>query len=76
MYGKQTYYAGVKNELKLDRSVLSVVSLHAAGDDKAYWQSRSPEERLQAIQMNRQAAYGKPSATGRLQRILEVAKRS
>ena len=64
----------MKDELRVNRTALSVASLHDAGDD-AYWQSRTPEERLMAIQINRQAAYGKPSATGRLQRILEVVKR-
>ena len=64
----------MKDGMKVNRTVLSVASLHDASDD-AYWQSRTPEERLMAIQINRQAAYGKSSATGRLQRILEVVKR-
>ena len=64
----------MKDELKVDRKTLSVASLHDSNDD-AYWQTRTPEERLRAIQINRQAAYGKPNATGRLQRVLEVVKR-
>ncbi len=52
-----------------------VVVLHAQGegpDEKAYWASRTPEERLQALEMMRQIDYGYDPATARLQRILEV----
>jgi hypothetical protein len=65
----------MQDDLKVNRRVLSVIGLHDSSDDDAYWQTRTPEERLRAIQINRQAAYGKSNATGRLQRILEVVKR-
>ena len=64
----------MKGELRVDRKALSVASLHGSSDD-AYWQSRPPADRIRAIQINRQAAYGKSNATGRLQRVLEVVKR-
>ena len=60
-------------ELKVDRSVLSLSTFKDKKDGQ-YWLSRTPIERLQAIQINRQAAYGKSNASGGLQRVLEVAK--
>jgi hypothetical protein len=61
---------------RLDRSVIRVFSSHADADaaDKAYWLSRSPHERLRHMEMLRRMNYG-PSATARLQRILEFASR-
>ncbi len=61
---------------KMDKTAFSVVSLHDESDEKAYWLSKMPEERLQALEFLRQIAYDyDPSAT-RLQRILTVAKRA
>jgi hypothetical protein len=61
--------------MKLDRTKLSVVDFRDS-QDKEYWMKLSPEGRLQALQINRQAAYGKPNASGRLQRVLEIAERT
>ena len=63
-----------KLKMRIDRNALSVVSRQSASD-REYWLSVSPMERLQAIQINRQAAFGESNASGRLQRILEIAKR-
>ena len=68
------YYEGVQIEMKMDRNRLSVVTLRESDDD-AYWQSCTATDRLRAMQINRQVAYGKSNATGRLQRVLEVVKR-
>jgi hypothetical protein len=59
-----------------DKSTFSVVSLAEADDDKQYWRSKSAHERLQAVERMRQVIYGYPPATGRLQRIFEVAERA
>jgi hypothetical protein len=61
------------DQLKLDRSAFEVVSLAQEGDDRAYWLSKTPEERLQAAEIMRQIIYGYDPATTRLQRIFEVA---
>ena len=57
----------------MDRAKLSIVSLKDSSD-RQYWAGKSPVERLQAIQIDRQAAYGKSNASGRLQRILEIVE--
>ncbi|MDA3850815.1 MAG: hypothetical protein PF447_06050 [Spirochaetaceae bacterium] len=60
--------------MKQDRSAFSISHLH--DNDDAYWHSRTPEERLEALQLNRQVAYGESEASQGLQRVLEIIKRS
>lgn len=57
---------------KLDRSTFSVVPLEDSDNDLEYWLSRTPQERLAAIELNRRMVYGHDRATSRLQRVLEV----
>ena len=61
--------------MKVDRQIITVSTLHDKSDDE-YWHSRTPIERLVALQINRQAAYGESNASKGLQRVLEVIKRS
>jgi hypothetical protein len=57
---------------RVDRTALSVAKLtDQPDDDDAYWFSRTPQERLAALELMRRITYG-PAASGRLQRILEV----
>jgi hypothetical protein len=58
-------------ETKLDLSHFSVAKLNEA-DEKAYWLSKSPAERLEAVELMRQMIYGYDPARTRLQRILTV----
>lgn len=60
---------------RMDKTVFSIASLHEESDEKAYWLSRSPQERLEAIEILRQVAYGYDPATGRLSRFFEIAER-
>jgi len=61
---------------KVQRTAFTVASLFDQSDEKSYWLSKTPYERLQAVELMRQIIYGyNPSAT-RLQRVLEVAQRS
>jgi hypothetical protein len=62
-------------EPRVDRSALSVVDLHDSSDDQ-YWWSRTPEERLEATEINRQIVYGYGPTHARLQRVFEVVGRS
>ena len=61
--------------MNVDHNTVTVVRLHHGSDD-AYWCSRTPEERMRAIQTNRIAAYGYERATARLHRVLEISRRS
>ena len=61
---------------KLDRSVFKVLNSFEEADqeDREYWQSRTPQERLQYMELLRRINHG-PAATARLQRVLEIAER-
>lgn len=61
-------------DMKLDRTKLSTVPLKNDADIR-YWAGRTPLERLRAIQLHRQIAYGRASTSRRLQRVLEIAER-
>ena len=61
-------------EAKMDRSVFEVDVLENQGNERNYWWSKTPAERMQALELMRQIIYGYDPATTRLQRILEVAE--
>jgi len=57
---------------KFDKTAFSVGSLHDKSDEKAYWQSKTPMQRLEALEMMRQIHYGYDPATARLERVIEI----
>ena len=59
---------------KMDKTAFSVASLFDESDKKAYWLSRTRDERLQAIELMRQTIYGYDPSSARLQRVFEVAE--
>lgn len=61
--------------LELDKAALSASPLFDDSEDKAYWLSRPPQERLQHIGTLRRMNYGH-RATARLQRLLEITERA
>ena len=62
------------DELRLDRSQFRIARLDEPDDAKSYWLSKSPEERLQAMELLRQRVYGYDPTTARLQRVLEITE--
>ena len=62
------------NNFKIDKSVLSVIALSDESDEKEYWHTKTPQERLAAVELMRQIHYGYDPTTTRLQRVLEVAQ--
>jgi hypothetical protein len=61
--------------LKLDKTQMRISSLDETSDEIAYWHSKSPTERLAAIEVMRQIVYGYDQATTRLQRVLTITER-
>jgi hypothetical protein len=61
---------------RLNRTVFKVLSSFEEADmeDKKYWLSRTPHERLQYMELLRRINHGS-AATARLQRVLEIAER-
>jgi len=62
---------------KMDKTAFSVVSSfeEAEREDREYWLSRTPYERLQYMELLRRINYGS-AAAARLQRVLEIAERA
>jgi hypothetical protein len=58
---------------KLDKTVISI-GTHAEhkAAERAFWLSKTPQERLQALEFLRQTLYGYDPATARVQRVLRV----
>jgi len=62
----------MRKALLLDRSALAIAALSDENDEKAYWLSKTPAERLEALELMRQILYGYDPSSTRLQRVLEV----
>jgi hypothetical protein len=59
---------------RLDRSAFQVGSLSDELEEAEYWRAKSPEERMEALELMRQIIYGYDPATTRLQRVFEVVE--
>lgn len=59
---------------KMDKTAFGIRSLFDESDEKVYWLSRTPSERLEALELMRQIVYGYDPSTARLQRSLEIAE--
>ena len=60
----------------LNKQTLSVASLMDENDEKIYWLSQTPTQRLDALELMRKIVYGYDPLTTRLQRILTVTELS
>jgi len=61
-------------DYRLDKTAFSVARLEDEPDERAFWHSKTPEERLRAAEFLRQSLYGYDPATLRLQRVFEVVE--
>ncbi len=59
---------------QIEKNTISVTSLTEGTEEKRYWFSRTPEERLQMTEILRQRNFGYDATNARLQRILTVAE--
>ncbi len=64
------------DSFRVDKEAFSVMSSFEEADevDKAYWHSKTPQERMAALELMRQINYGYDPTTERLQRVLEIAE--
>jgi len=62
---------------KLDKTAFSIISSFEEADkqNKEYWLSKTPLERVQHMEILRRINYG-TNATARLQRVLEIIERA
>jgi hypothetical protein len=63
-----------KDLLRIDRKVFSVGLMSEIEKDLTYWLSKTPEERIEAVEFLRQLIFGYDPATERLQRVFETAE--
>src|SRR5690625_3504650 len=64
------------DRFKLDRTAFDVTTREEAEEaDRRFWQNKTPLQRLQAVEMNRQIVYGYDPATVRLPRVIELTER-
>jgi hypothetical protein len=61
-------------EINVDRTALSVGSLGDQYTELEYWLTKTPQERMEALEVLRQVIYGYDPASARLQRVLEVVE--
>jgi hypothetical protein len=62
-----------KKLAKLDNNKITISSIQDETDEIAYWLSKTPQERMEAIELMRQIVYGYDPATTRIQRVFEIA---
>lgn len=62
------------DEVRMDRTQISVVTTDTPSDAKAYWQTKTMQERLAALELTRQIFNGYDPDTTRFQRVLEVLR--
>ena len=60
----------------LNKKIVKVTSLDDIEEEKKYWISKSPLERIEAIEINRRMIYGQDRVTSRLQRFFETSELS
>src|SRR5207244_13061207 len=72
---ERTYHMDslIPSTLKIDKTALSLVPCFDTSDEKLYWLSRTPTERLQHIEVLRRINYGH-HASAPLQRTFEHAQ--
>ena len=61
---------------EVQRDAFTVASVLEKSDEKSYWLSKTPYERLEAVEVMRQIIYGYDPSAIRLQRVFEVAQLS
>jgi hypothetical protein len=65
-----------ENIFKMDKTAFSVSSFEEESDEKQFWLSKTPEERIFYLEYMRQTVYGYDPLTERLQRVLTVVEGS
>jgi len=59
---------------QFDKNSFSVISLDENNGETEYWLTRTPGERILAVEFLRQSLYGYDPATESLQRVFETAE--
>ncbi len=60
--------------IRMDKTAFSVGSIDDESDEKLYWSSKTPVERIYTVELMRQMLYGYDPLTAGLQRFFETAE--
>ena len=71
---KDTDARSFLSHIKMDKTAFSVTTLSEKSNDKEYWLSKTPQERMQALEMMRQINYDYDPATARMEKVLEIVQ--
>lgn len=71
---KDTDFRSFLSHIKMDKTAFSVTTLSAKTNDKEYWQSKTPQERMQALEIMRQINYGYDPTIARMEKVLEIVQ--
>ncbi len=61
--------------LRMDKTKFSITRLGDDSVERKYWHSKTPYERLIAVEVMRQIAYGYDPSTARLERVYSITQR-
>lgn len=64
----------IKGIPRLNKNIISIATLQDETDEKVYWFSKTPQERIAAMEVMRKILYGYDPTTTRLQRVLEITE--
>ena len=62
--------------IRMNKTSISIASGFEEANDREYWHSKTPSQRLEALELMRQIIYGYHPSSDRLQRVLTVTARS
>ncbi|QEG37101.1 hypothetical protein Pr1d_44410 [Bythopirellula goksoeyrii] len=57
---------------RLDKTAIRLVPLEEEGDDRAFWATKTPTERLAALECLRRAVYGNELCEAKMLRVIRV----
>ena len=60
-------------EMRVDRTKISISNSFDNTEEKEYWHSRTPQERLEHMERLRRICYGE-EATKRMKKVLEIVR--
>jgi hypothetical protein len=63
------------DDLRMDRTVINEYELGKEPKERDYWLTKTPQERLEAIELLRMINYGYDPTAARLQRLFKVVER-
>jgi len=65
-----------ESQFKMDKTSMVISSLDEPADEISYWATKTPLERMAAIEVMRRIIYGYDQSAPRLQRVFTITQRT